>query len=357
MLSYGQQALSPKLSRECLARESISERRFDAPKVVVERCWRKSIIFKNINPANGVRWILISEALMAIYIKNRKTNELYEEKVEGERFLKWLYDKPVGVLASEALVKRKWLSCLYGRMQDTTRSAKKIKPFVERHAINLSESEKTAFETFNDFFTRRLKPGARPIEGNENRLISPADGRLLAFENIDVDSVVQIKGMVYRLADLFESPERAALYQKGTHIVVRLSPVDYHRFHFPAGGRVKSISEVDGRYYSVNPIALKKKFKLYVENKRTLTTVESDVFGDYEMVEVGATFVGSIVQNVTAGVAVKRGEEKGFFKFGGSTVILFFREGQLQVDADILQNSSEGYETKVLMGEGIGFKK
>lgn len=295
---------------------------------------------------------------MSLYYMNRKTKELELENVEGFKLLSWLYNTKKGTTVLEKMVKRKVPTFLYGKFQDTPLSAKKIRKMVHKHNINLHESalQLQDFKTFNDFFTRKLKEDARPIDPCDQILSSPSDGRIFAYENIDVERVVQIKGITYKLADLLEDEKLAKMFSGGTCIVIRLSPVDYHRFHYPASGMISDFKKIKGRYYSVNPIALKEVAELYVQNKRELTVIESDFFSTYVMVEVGATFVGSIVQNQSVGSRVIKGEEKGYFKFGGSTVILFFKQGEIELDPDLIEHTKAGYETKVNMGERIAYK-
>jgi phosphatidylserine decarboxylase len=145
-------------------------------------------------------------------------------------------------------------------------------------------------------------------------------------------------------------------YDKGVCIVVRLCPADYDRFHFPDSGIPKGVRKINGMYYSVNPIALQEIAKIYCQNKREITFFESDHFDKIAYIEVGATCVGSIIQTYTKEEVVNKGEEKGYFKFGGSTVVLFLKKGQVKIDEDILKNTQKGIETKVNMGECIGKK-
>jgi phosphatidylserine decarboxylase len=150
------------------------------------------------------------------------------------------------------------------------------------------------------------------------------------------------------------SPDLAHEYQNGAYIIVRLCPADYHRFHFPVAGTAHSAQLIPGKYYSVSPIALEKLARVYCQNKRMLTQIDSDHFGKVLMLEVGATFVGGMEQTFTPEQRVEKGEEKGYFKFGGSTVILFFQEGMIEIDGDLLKNTERGLETAVKMGMRIG---
>ena len=287
-----------------------------------------------------------------VEVVDRETGALMTEEVPGERWLLWLYGNPAGELALNALVKRKFASEIYGKMMDKPGSVKKIRPFVQRYGIDLSICKDTLFTTFNDFFTRSLKPSARPVDPDPAVLVSPADGRLLAYEDITRQDFL-VKGYRFDLAGFLHDSLLAREFVGGSMIVVRLAPVDYHRFHFPVDGTVLYEKNLKGTYYSVNPLALRKKVELLCENERDYTVIRSERFGRMIMAEVGATMVGSIIQT-DRGPRVVKGEEKGFFRFGGSTVILFFKKGAVKIDKDLLINTSNHLETFVKVGEHIG---
>jgi phosphatidylserine decarboxylase len=290
---------------------------------------------------------------MDIYYIDRKTGEKKKEIVAGEAYIKWIYKTRSGSFLLESVFKRKLFSLLYGYLQDLSLSKKKISSFIKDLDIDMSESEEEPeqYKTFNAFFARRLKKDARPVSSLREHLISPADGRLLAYEKIDIEQMIQVKGQEYSLEELFQNRKLAREYQQGVCIVIRLCPCDYHRFHFPDSGIPGKVIKIKGHYYSVNPIALKQIKKVYCQNKREITLFHSEQFGKMTLIEVGATCVGSIVQTYEPEKPVKKGQEKGYFKFGGSTIIMFIKEGIIQVDEDLLQNSLEGLETKVNMGE------
>lgn len=296
---------------------------------------------------------------MDIYYIDRKRGEKKKEIVAGDKFLRWIYGTNLGNSILELLVKRKFFSSFYGKLQDVSFSRKKIERFVHDLSIDMKEAQREDigdYKNFNEFFARKLKKEARPICEDPNTLISPADGRILAYENIHMDQVIQVKGSTYRLEEIFCDKRQASFYHGGVCIVIRLCPSDYHRFHFPDGGVPSPYRRIKGQYYSVNPMALNKIVGVYCQNKREITTFQSDHFGDMAMIEVGATCVGSIMQTYKEGKHVNKGEEKGYFKFGGSTVILFLEKEKIKMDEDLLYNTRNGMETKVNMGEGIGKK-
>ncbi len=297
---------------------------------------------------------------MDIYYIDRKTGERTKEIVAGDQYLKWMYETSVGNSLLQLIVRKKMFSSIYGKLQDLSFSKRKIFKFVNELNIQMDEAEKEdilEYENFNDFFARKLKKTTRPICNEYGSLISPADGRVLAYENIDIEAVIQVKGSIYRLCELFQDNKLAQEYDKGTCVVIRLCPSDYHRFHFPDSGVVSYSKEIKGNYFSVNPIALKKIGEIYCQNKREITLFNSDNFNEMVLMEVGATCVGSIIQTYKEGTRVEKGDEKGYFKFGGSTVIMFLKKDIVKIDEDIIKNTENGIETKVNMGERIGRNK
>ncbi|MGL4772883.1 MAG: phosphatidylserine decarboxylase [Clostridium sp.] len=294
-----------------------------------------------------------------IKIYNRHSKAYEEEKVAGKKYLKWCYESPVGKRVTELLLKKKLCSKVYGSFCDTKLSAKKVNEFIKDFDIDMSLCNKTPdeFTSFNDFFIRTLKPEARPIDMNANILISPGDGRLTAITDISMNNLVQVKGLTYSLSELIGDDNKATEYEGGVCLILRLCPTDYHRYHFVDNGVTGESHFIPGHYYSVNPIALEKVPKLFCQNKREWSIFKSDNFGDIIHIEVGATCVGTIIQSYTAGERVSKGSEKGYFKFGGSTTILFFKKDTVEIDEDIVIQSNLGFETKVLMGETIGHKK
>lgn len=293
-----------------------------------------------------------------IQIYNRTTKSYEEELVAGKKLIEWTYESPAGKRLSELIIKKKFFSKIYGLFCDTKFSKRKINDFINNFNIDMNESIKNVneFTSFNDFFIRELVSEARPIAIEKNILISPGDGRITAYENIDLDKLVQIKGFTYSLKELINNNEVAAKYKDGVCFILRLCPTDYHRFHFVDSGITCESHHINGHYYSVNPVALNNIPKLFCQNKREWSLFKSDNFGDVLNIEVGATCVGSIIQTYSPNTRVNKGDEKGYFKFGGSTTILFFEKNQIKIDEDILLQSNLGYECRVKLGERIGVK-
>ncbi len=287
---------------------------------------------------------------------NRKTDEVEIEKVPGEFWLKWLYYNPIGKLSVRSIVKRRFISEFYGKKMDERDSKFKIPKFVDDFNIDLGEAEKEYFDSFNDFFIRKLKKDARPIEQGEDVLVSPADGKILYFEDLSKIGTFFVKGSEFSLERFLTDKKLYKKYSEGALAIIRLAPADYHRYHLPVSGQVGKTKEIIGDYYSVSPYAVKHNINIYFENKRSITEINSVNMGDMLMVEVGATMVGSIIQNKNESYEGKKGDEKGYFKFGGSTIILVFEKNRVNIDKDIIENTKNGLETKIYMGEKIGVK-
>ena len=284
---------------------------------------------------------------------DRKTNKILVETVPGEKILKFLYHNPFGKLPLESLVKRKCLSSFYGKLMDKKKSTNQIESFIKNNFIDMNDFQKKIgdFTSFNDFFYRKLKPNARKIEDG---LVSPADGKAIGFKKIDDWNKFFVKGSEFSLEKYLNDKKLLEKYKGGSMVIVRLAPADYHRYHFPANGKVGDRNKIDGYYYSVSPYAIKDNFRVFCENKRELTLLKTSEYGDILISEIGATMVGGIKQTYTPNTNVKKGEEKGFFTFGGSSVLLLFEKNKIKIDHDILKNTKNGYETMVYMGEKIG---
>ena len=287
---------------------------------------------------------------------DRETGQVQIENVYGEKWLDWLYHNPVGEATLWTIAKRKIVTSLYGDQMEKPASADKIVPFIEEYDVDITIAQKQNFKSFNDFFIRQLKPEARPIVSDSLAVASPADGKILAYENVS-NSDFYIKGFRFNVDSFLDNTELAKKYKDGSMIVFRLAPPDYHRYHFPVSGMTSSSNlKIDGDYYSVNPLALRKKAEIFWLNKREYGVIQTPLFGNVVMVEVGATMVGSMIQTYS-GTTVKKGQEKGYFKFGGSTVVLLFEKDQIKIDADLLTNTANGLETTIKMGEQIAIKK
>ncbi len=290
--------------------------------------------------------------MSAIEFYNSLTGKMETEQVYGESFLRYAYGNPLGKLALHLFIKRPFFSHWYGWRMNQEKSRQKIAPFLKQYGLDPSEfrDDIGSYRSFNDFFYRKLKPEARPIDADPSAIVFPADGRHLAFANASEISSVFVKGQSFDLAGLLGSAELASRYEKGALLLSRLCPVDYHRFHFPVAGVPQQAHVINGPLFSVSPIALRQKLSYFWQNKRSITPVATEQCGTVLVLEIGATCVGSIHQTYHAGKAIEKGAEKGFFAFGGSSTILLFEPGRIEIDAGLLQRSQQCTETYARMG-------
>jgi len=280
---------------------------------------------------------------------DRKSGEMAVESVMGDRALKFAYETLLGRTLWPVLFGSATISAFLGRRYDSPKSKRDIATLAALPGCLPQEASKPLDEygSFNEFFTRHLKPGARPVG---NGLVSPADGRLMLYLDADADTPFPLKGAKRSLRTVFDDSAPAGHYDIA---VVRLAPVDYHRFHFPCDCTTPDpIRIVPGKYHSVNPIALVRHPDVYADNERQILKCRAS-FGDFWIVDVGAFGVGTIVQTYLGTKQYKAGE-KGYFKFGGSTVILVLPAGKVTFDADLVANSAKGLETRIRCSEQIG---
>jgi len=255
-----------------------------------------------------------------------------------------------------ALAKRRLFSRYFGWRMTRPFSAHKVLPFIVEYDMDTEEFVKSAFDftSFNEFFSRALKPESRPIAKGEKTAVLPADGRHLAFPNVDEAEGFYVKGSKFTMRELLGDDELATKFAGGSMLISRLCPVDYHRFHFPVNGLPNVPKLINGHLYSVSPIALRKNIRYLVENKRMLTLIDSPEFDSVAMLEVGATNVGSIKQTFVEERLLEKGEEKGLFKFGGSCVITLFQRGRIKFADDLVEQSARCVETYARMGDRLG---
>ncbi len=287
---------------------------------------------------------------------DRRSGALETETVYGESALRWLYTTKTGRWLERTLLSRRLVSVLYGAYLGSRFSRHKIPHFVSSLGIDPEESVEPPerYRSFNAYFTRKLKPERRPLDPDPDAFLSSADGRLLALP-CEEGMVLPVKGRKFSLADFLKDGALARHFHGGLAIVVRLCPADYHRYHFPASGIAGPSTPIAGRYRSVSPVVIEQDLAVFDENQREVSMLDTERFGKVGIVEVGAICVGKIVQTYTPG-AVTRGQEKGYFEFGGSTQVLLVEKGRVTLDEDLRAHSAAGRETKVCMGERIGHR-
>lgn len=266
-------------------------------------------------------------------------------------FQKFLYRNFIGRLILKLLI-RPWVSKLGGFYMNRKCSKGMIKKFVKKNNIDLSQYDMTNIKCYNDFFTRKIIDGARNINMESNKLISPCDSKLQAFK-INEESIFNIKDSYYKIEDLIQNKELAKEYINGYCLIFRLTVDDYHRYCYVDNGTKTKNTPIKGVLHTVNPIAL-ERYNFYKTNSREYCILETENFGKIIQVEVGALMVGKI-SNHHQEYTFTKGEEKGMFLFGGSTIVLLVKEN-IKIDEDILFNTSNNDETVVRYGEAIGTK-
>lgn len=272
------------------------------------------------------------------------------EKPQVSKSLKFLYYTRFGGLCLR-IINRRWLSKLVGRHLDGRFSRRKIKKYIRKNGIDMSEFVEEDYKSFNAFFTRRIKPELRPFDMESSALVAPCDGRVSAYV-IDDELKFNVKGFDYTVGTLLKNEELADRFRGGLCIVFRLCVTDYHRYCFFDGGTARDNTFIKGRLHTVQPVALEKR-RVFTENCREYTVLDTDNFGTAVQVEVGAMMVGRIVNDVKQG-RFERGQEKGRFEFGGSTIILLLEKDRATLDQEFFQNTSDDKETVVKCGEKIG---
>lgn len=287
---------------------------------------------------------------------DRYRKEVRSEKVYGDKSLRWIYGTAAGKLALHVLVKRALFSHWYGWAMDRPGTRQKVKPFIEKFELDASEFalRPDEFRNFNEFFFRKLKPEARPIDSNPLSVCFPADGRHLCIPDLSNCDGLFVKDEMFDLKTLLGDDELARRYENGSLLLSRLCPTDYHRFHFPTGGIPGPAKLLNGHLFSVNPIALCQNIQILATNKRVLTKLETESCGTVLLLEVGATCVGGICQTYEPDTAVAKGDEKGYFRFGGSSTIVIFEPGRIVFDDDLAEHSNQHRELYARMGDSVG---
>ena len=287
---------------------------------------------------------------------DRYQHETCTEQVYGDKYLRWTYGTFGGKVALAAAIKRAWFSRWYGWRMDQSKSRKKIGPFIEQYELDPTEFVRAPheFEHFNAFFSRKLRPEARPVNTDSAVVVFPADGRHLCVPDISQSNGLFVKGQMFDLESLLEDTDLTQQYHQGSLVLSRLCPVDYHRYHFPMGGRVAATRLINGPLYSVNPIALRQNIRILATNKRAITILDTESIGRVLLLEIGATCVGSICQTFQENSDVSKGDEKGYFRFGGSSTITIFEPGRVEFDEDLLANSAQHTELYGRVGDHMG---
>lgn len=263
---------------------------------------------------------------------------------------KFLYNTVCGRMFLKILVTPA-ISKIAGVFMNSKLSKLYINRFIKSNNIDMSDYIRDNWSCFNEFFTRRLKNGKRPVDMHESSLISPCDGYLTVY-NIDSESAFEIKNTVYSLKDLINSESLAGEYIGGTCLVFRLTPSDYHRYIYPDTGAKGKNYYIPGKFHTVRPIAF-DHYPVFKTNSREYTILRTNNFDDVIFMEVGAMLVGKICNNHQEH-NFRRGEEKGRFEFGGSTIVMILKKDTAVIDRNILEYLDKNDEFQVKLGEKIG---
>lgn len=272
-------------------------------------------------------------------------NELLAKEKESLA-LKFLYNTIIGRMLLKILT-RKWITNLYAKYMNSSLSVRKIKSFIIKNNINMDEYEDCKYKSFNDFFMRKIRDDKRTISDG---LISVCDSKLSVYE-ISKKNTFHIKNSIYSLEDLVM--ENVDKYNFKYALVFRLCVDDYHHYVFPDSGIVVKNKKIDGVLHTVRPIAFRKN-KVFLENSREVTFLKCDNLGDVCFVEVGALFVGKIVNEKVK--KFKKGDEKGHFEFGGSTVVMLIQDN-VNLNKKLLDNTNNDIETIVKLGNRLDMRK
>ncbi|MDE6292695.1 MAG: phosphatidylserine decarboxylase [Bacilli bacterium] len=273
------------------------------------------------------------------------------KKQEG-LVLRFLYNTVIGRGVLKIFVSP-FVSKMGGFVLSTRFSKIFVDRFARKNNIDVSDYYVDDIKSFNDFFARKVKEDKRPIDMVKKDFISPADGHL-SFYRIDDDLVIPVKQSMFRISTLLESEELAKKYEDGICIVIRLCVDNYHRYCYLDDGSKTNNVYIPGKLHTVRPIAL-ANIPVFTENAREYTILSTDNFGDVAQIEVGALMVGKIKNNHQEH-DFKRGEEKGMFLFGGSTIILLVEKNKIKIPDEYFEMTKNEQELDIKMGEKIALK-
>jgi len=290
---------------------------------------------------------------MKVKIRDRESGKLWEEPLFSELAMRFLFENRVGLWLSRSWLTKSGFSRLYGKLQSTAYSQRKIGKFCEKYNIQLDDFEEGPFVSFNAFFYRKLKPNRRPFPQDTQTMGACAEGRVLGFSKASDCNLLNIKNQKVGMPELVGDPD---FQMDGPVLVFRLSPVDYHRFHMMDSAKFESERIIDGDLYTVHPMAWSQRPEVFFRNRRHVFHFQTENFGKIVMIAVGGFCVGRIR---TSGSQVNfgRGDEVGWFEMGGSTVIVCGEPGAFHIDPDILTSSQEMIESFTCLGDQVARSK
>lgn len=268
-----------------------------------------------------------------------------------DKLLRFMYEHFAGRVALKFMTIPA-ISKMAGLFLDSKISCMFIKPFIRSNNIDLKEYQRCHYKSYNDFFKRKIKRSARKIDMKESHLISPSDGNVTVYP-LRRSTHFMVKNTMYTLRTILKNKKLAAKYYNGYCVIIRLCVDNYHRYCYIDNGYKSDNVFISGKLHTVNPIA-NDYYPIYKENSREYSVLYTDNFGEIIQMEVGALMVGRINNFHRAGY-IQKGQEKGCFEFGGSTIMLFIpQNSNVEIRKDLIENSILGIETKVHMGECIG---
>ena len=279
-------------------------------------------------------------------IVNRETKEI--TNYEPSKFVKFMYEKPVGRIFLK-LLSNKFVANLSRVYMNTFLSIPYKNKIIKKYNINMSLYEDKKYNSYNSYFIRKLKE--LNFDKEKDSFIAPAESKLIVLK-LDEETKLDIKGSIFTLSEIIND-DIYKEYINGYAMIFRLEATNYHRYIYIDDGRRDVYKHIKGKLHTVQPIAY-KHYKIFHENSREWTILHTKNFSDVIQVEVGAMMIGRINNNRTT--LFKKGDEKGNFEFGGSTIILFVKDNVIKIDDDILENSKNFMETTVNVGERIAKK-
>ena len=284
-----------------------------------------------------------------IQVYDRKSKECYVEKEFGKGLLEFLYGNPVGRIILKTFIINKFYSKIKGMRERSKGSRKKIAEFIKEYDIDMTRYEEKEYKSFDEFFTRRLRKTYRELDCKKKDFISPADAKLQVYK-IDNRLRLKIKGTDYNLEELLKNDKITNNYRNGYCLVYRLSVDDYHRYCHIDDGELVYDKVIKGKLHTVRPIS--SRYKVFKENQREYMILNTENLGEMIYMEVGAMQIGKINNHDLS--EFKKGQEKGYFSYGASTIVIIVQNNKVKIDDDILKMNKKNIEVKVKYGERIG---
>jgi len=284
---------------------------------------------------------------------DRYQNEIKEDRVYADTFIRFCYEHRVGKVLLDYFFSKRQSNILYGLYKNSHFSIKQIQKDIHDYDVDMELFKSAPFKSYSDFFLREFKDGKRPFPKDDNKMGAFCEGRYIGFSEITADHKYPVKGAYLTANALLGDQELTSEFYGGPIIISRLCPIDYHHFHFPDKGSVIKRYRIGGELHSVNVLALKNKGDIFMNNEREVTIIQTENFGKMAYIEVGAMCVGKIVQEDPTLTQFEKGQLKGHFEFGASTVIILGERGKWSPSKDILIHSIENRESFIQLGDEI----